>query len=65
MPVDNERKHGGVAEPIRRCMAGDINQEEERKRFDQLKALRFLIEEMLIDYYIYRECIEVSPFFGT
>jgi hypothetical protein len=22
MPVDNERKHGGVAEPIRRCMAG-------------------------------------------
>jgi hypothetical protein len=22
MPADNERKHGGVAEPICRCMAG-------------------------------------------
>jgi hypothetical protein len=30
MPVDNERKHGGVAEPIRRWMAMDIN----RKRKD-------------------------------
>jgi hypothetical protein len=41
MPVDNERKHGGVAEPIRRWMQGDVNPEEERKS-SQLKALRFL-----------------------
>jgi hypothetical protein len=27
---DNERKHGGVAEPIRRLM-GDVNLEEEKK----------------------------------
>jgi hypothetical protein len=30
MPVDNERKHGGVAEPIRR-LTGDVNLEEEKK----------------------------------
>jgi IS4 transposase len=40
MPVDNERKHGGVAEPLRRAAWQGI-QEEERKRLDQLKALRF------------------------
>jgi hypothetical protein len=44
MPVDNERKHGGVAEPIRRFMAGDINQEEKGKRLESTtEALRFLI----------------------
>jgi hypothetical protein len=30
MPVDNERKHGGVAEPIRRFMA-DINMRRGKK----------------------------------
>jgi hypothetical protein len=41
MPVDNERKHGGVAEPLRPIMAGDIN-EERKEKVNQL-ALRFLI----------------------
>jgi hypothetical protein len=51
MPVDNERKHGGVADlpPHGR----DIKVEEKEK-IDQLKALRFLIEEMCSDYYVYR-----------
>jgi hypothetical protein len=64
MPVDNEPKHGGVAEPIRRFMAGDINQEEKEKNGKQTKkALRFLIgRNVLTDYYVYRECIELSPF---
>jgi hypothetical protein len=44
MPVDNERKHGGVAEPIRRIAEKGFELEEERKRIGQLKALRFLIE---------------------
>jgi hypothetical protein len=42
MPVDNERKHGGVAEPIRRLMAMDVNPKR-KGRVGQLKALRFLI----------------------
>jgi hypothetical protein len=42
-------------------MAGD--KQPERKRVGQLKALRFLIgRNVLIDYYIYRESIEVSFF---
>jgi hypothetical protein len=36
---------------------------EEKEKIDQLKALRFLIgRNVLIDYYIYRECIEASHF---
>jgi hypothetical protein len=54
MPVDNERKHGGVAEPIRRLMAGMLPAKEEN-RLDQLKALHFLYgRNVLIDYYVYR-----------
>jgi hypothetical protein len=53
MPVDNEPKHGGVAEPFRRYMIGMFA--KRKKRFE-LKALRFLIgRNVLIDYYIYRE----------
>jgi hypothetical protein len=59
MPVDNERKHGGVAEPIRRY-GRDVNIEEE-ERIHQLKALRFLNgRNVLVDYYLYRESIELS-----
>jgi hypothetical protein len=59
MPVDNERKHGGVAEPIRRWMAKDVNRKERKRR--PTEALRFLIgRNVLIDYYVYRESIEVS-----
>jgi hypothetical protein len=36
MPVDNEPKHGGVAEPIRRYCKG-CKDEEESKRIDQLR----------------------------
>jgi hypothetical protein len=45
-------------------MIMDINIEEEEKSC-QLKALRFLIgRNVLIDYYIYRECIELPSFSG-
>jgi hypothetical protein len=30
MPVDNERKHGGVAEPIRRFMAGMLTKKKRK-----------------------------------
>jgi hypothetical protein len=30
MVVDNERKHGGVAEPIRCHIAGMLNEEEKK-----------------------------------
>jgi hypothetical protein len=43
MPVDNERKHGGVAEPIRRCMAGDTRRRKEKIGPTELCVL---IEEM-------------------
>jgi hypothetical protein len=60
---DNERKHGGVAEPIRRLLAMDVNFEEEGK--SNYKALRFLIgRNVLVDYYVYRESIEF-PLFRT
>jgi hypothetical protein len=63
MPADNERKHGGVAEPIRRFMTG-ISTPKRKGRSRPTKALRFLIgRNVLIDYYIYRECIEVSFIF--
>jgi hypothetical protein len=35
-----------VAEPIRRCMARILTSKKKKKRVDQLKALRFLMEEM-------------------
>jgi hypothetical protein len=38
MPVDNERKHGGVAEPIRRFIARMLPRKG-KKRINQLKAL--------------------------
>jgi hypothetical protein len=37
MPVDNELKHGGVAEPIRRLMVRDTDTPRS-KSIDQLKA---------------------------
>jgi hypothetical protein len=63
MPADNERKHGGVAEPIRRYMARILT--PKRKEENQLKALRFLNgRNVLADYYVYRESIELSLIFG-
>jgi hypothetical protein len=41
MPVDNERKHGGVAEPIRRHVTRDVNTEEKRKVFVNFAAFRW------------------------
>jgi hypothetical protein len=57
MPVDNERKHGGVAEPIRRFVTGILSK---RKREVNWKALRFRLK-MCADYYVYRE-IYFPPF---
>jgi hypothetical protein len=56
MPVDNERKHGGVAESIRRWMVGIQPSKRKERSSTKLKALRFLHgTNVLTDYYIYRE----------
>jgi hypothetical protein len=48
MPVDNEPKHGGVAEPIVAIWLGMLTREEERL---QTESFAILMEEMSQDYY--------------
>jgi hypothetical protein len=59
MPVDNE--HGGVAEPIRRFMAGMLPRK--KRKITPTEGSFLNGRNVLIDYYVYR--VLKFPLFGT